>query len=187
MPDVRSQACALQPVQRSGAEPSNSESLSARQRQVLECRHSAAATRKLQMRFTSVGPRCHPYSPHLRKVSGACPRTRGAKYVQSLGRSGIRRLGLDPSGLEGLPPRPLEALELLAHGHRCEEIANSLQTSMATVHIHGDRIYEKLHVHSRSQAVAVYAKSARGDELWRRTAGVDWLVFHCRANDSPSI
>jgi DNA-binding CsgD family transcriptional regulator len=47
-------------------------------------------------------------------------------------------------------------------------VAETLGISITTVGTHIRRIYEKLHVHSRAQAVAAYTRSARGDELWRK-------------------
>jgi DNA-binding CsgD family transcriptional regulator len=60
--------------------------------------------------------------------------------------------------IEGLSPREGEVLELLAHGFLYKEIAESLQISVPTVNTYIRRIYEKLHVRSRSQAVARYAQ-----------------------------
>ena len=45
-------------------------------------------------------------------------------------------------------------LELLARGYFYKEITEALSISMSTVNTHVRRIYEKLHVHSRAQAVA---------------------------------
>lgn len=55
---------------------------------------------------------------------------------------------------DGLSPREREILELLAQGFLYKEIAANLGTSYATVRTHVERIYDKLHVNSRSQAVA---------------------------------
>ncbi|MGD0814559.1 MAG: response regulator transcription factor [Verrucomicrobiota bacterium] len=56
-----------------------------------------------------------------------------------------------------LTPRELEILHLLAHGHLYKEIAETLAVSLPTVATHIRHIYEKLHVRSRSQAVAKYS------------------------------
>jgi DNA-binding CsgD family transcriptional regulator len=48
-------------------------------------------------------------------------------------------------------------LELLARGYLYKEIADSLGIGVATVTTYIRRIYEKLHVRSRAQAVAKYA------------------------------
>jgi len=72
------------------------------------------------------------------------------KIVQS-----FQRFNSDlPSGAGNLSPREREVLELLARGHLYKEIAGLLEISVPTVNTHIHRIYEKLHVRSRSQAVA---------------------------------
>lgn len=53
-----------------------------------------------------------------------------------------------------LSPREREILELLAQGLLLKEIADHFKVSHATVQTHIGRIYRKLHVHSRAQAVA---------------------------------
>jgi DNA-binding NarL/FixJ family response regulator len=58
------------------------------------------------------------------------------------------------SDTENLSPREREVLELLARGYLYKEIADSLHISIPTVNTHIRRIYEKLHVRSRSQAIA---------------------------------
>jgi len=55
-----------------------------------------------------------------------------------------------------LSPREREILELLARGYLYKEIAEQLKISVPTVNAHIRNMYEKLHVHSRSQAVAKY-------------------------------
>jgi DNA-binding NarL/FixJ family response regulator len=55
-----------------------------------------------------------------------------------------------------LSPREREVLELLARGYLYKEIADLLQISGPTVNTYIRRIYEKLHVRSRSQAVAKF-------------------------------
>jgi DNA-binding NarL/FixJ family response regulator len=71
------------------------------------------------------------------------------KIVQSFQR-------FSPSAAEpdNLSPREREVLELLARGYLYKEIAEALHISVPTVNTHIRRIYEKLHVRSRSQAVA---------------------------------
>jgi DNA-binding NarL/FixJ family response regulator len=59
--------------------------------------------------------------------------------------------------MEGLSPREQQVLELLARGFLYKEIAGTLEISAMTVPTYVRRIYEKLHVHSRSQAVAKVA------------------------------
>lgn len=63
----------------------------------------------------------------------------------------------DPVPEEALPsPREREVLNLLARGYLYKEIADALKISQVTVNTYVRRIYEKLHVHSRSQAIAKY-------------------------------
>jgi DNA-binding CsgD family transcriptional regulator len=60
-----------------------------------------------------------------------------------------------------LSARENEILHLLAEGLSDKEIANRLAISPHTVHKHVRAVYDKLHVHSRAQAVARYLQ-ARG-------------------------
>jgi DNA-binding NarL/FixJ family response regulator len=55
---------------------------------------------------------------------------------------------------EDLSPREQEILALLSEGFLYKEIADRLNVAYATVRTHIERIYQKLHVRSRSQAVA---------------------------------
>ena len=73
------------------------------------------------------------------------------KIVQS-----FQRFSTAPTGTEDLSPREREVLELLARGYLYKEIAEALHISVPTVNTHIRRIYEKLHVRSRSQAVAKF-------------------------------
>ena len=52
-----------------------------------------------------------------------------------------------------LSPRELDVLRLLAEGHSYKTAAVALELSLDTVRTHVRRIYEKLHVHSKSEAV----------------------------------
>lgn len=61
-----------------------------------------------------------------------------------------------------LSPREREVLELLAKGYLYKEIADALSISYDTVHTHIRRIYEKLHVRSRTEAVALHIRGAAG-------------------------
>ncbi len=58
---------------------------------------------------------------------------------------------------EELSPREQEVLDLLARGYLYKEIAERLNISVPTVNTYVRRMYEKLHVRSRAQAVAKYA------------------------------
>lgn len=71
------------------------------------------------------------------------------KVVQSFHETPAERLKI-----EGLSARERDVLELLAQGYSYKEITEALNISISTVNTHIQRIYEKLHVHSRAQAVA---------------------------------
>ncbi len=58
--------------------------------------------------------------------------------------------------LGDLSPHQLAFLDQLAKGFRYKEIAGNLGISMDGVRSHVRRIYEKLHVHSRTEAVVKY-------------------------------
>lgn len=57
-----------------------------------------------------------------------------------------------------LTPRENEILSLLAQGYTNKEIASHLNCSAGTVKIHLEHIYEKLHVHCRSEATAKFLR-----------------------------
>lgn len=62
-----------------------------------------------------------------------------------------------------LSQREREVLELLARGYLYKEIIDALQVSRGTVNTYIRRIYEKLHVRSRSQAVAKFSHFSIGE------------------------
>jgi DNA-binding NarL/FixJ family response regulator len=62
-----------------------------------------------------------------------------------------------------LSQREREVLELLARGYLYKEIMDSLGISRGTLNTYVRRIYEKLHVRSRSQAVAKFSRFSLND------------------------
>ena len=58
---------------------------------------------------------------------------------------------------EELSAREREILRLLARGYAYKEMADTLGISMGTINTHIYRIYQKLHVRSRGEAVALFA------------------------------
>ncbi len=60
------------------------------------------------------------------------------------------------SETENLTPREREVIDFLAKGYLYKEIAEQLKISYSTVHTYVERIFKKLHVRSRAQAVAKY-------------------------------
>ena len=59
---------------------------------------------------------------------------------------------------ETLTARELEVLQGLSRGHPYKEIASELGISLSTVRTYIQRIYEKLHVHSQTEAVMKFAR-----------------------------
>jgi DNA-binding NarL/FixJ family response regulator len=74
------------------------------------------------------------------------------KVVQSFQRSSATE-----QMVAELSPRESEVLTLLAQGYLYKEIADSIAISVPTVNTYIRRIYEKLQVRSRAQAVARFA------------------------------
>jgi DNA-binding NarL/FixJ family response regulator len=66
---------------------------------------------------------------------------------------------------EELSAREHEVLDLLARGYLYKEIADQLNISIPTVNTYVRRMYEKLHVRSRAQAVARLAQRPGGKPL----------------------
>ena len=63
---------------------------------------------------------------------------------------------------ETLTKRELEVLQGLSRGHPYKEIARELDISLSTVRTYIQRIYEKLHVHSQTEAVMKFARLQGG-------------------------
>jgi DNA-binding NarL/FixJ family response regulator len=81
------------------------------------------------------------------------------KVVQS-----FRRSESETDGTNDLSPREREVIELLARGYLYKEIAEKLAISVPTVNTYIRRIYEKLHVRSRAQAVAIFTHLPMGNQ-----------------------
>lgn len=75
------------------------------------------------------------------------------KVVQS-----FHRAGTSPQSTENLSPREQEVLDCLARGFLYKEIADNLHISYETVHTYIRRIYEKLQVRTRTEAVAKFLR-----------------------------
>jgi DNA-binding NarL/FixJ family response regulator len=68
-------------------------------------------------------------------------------------------IGMEPRKL--LSPRPLaprerEVLDLLSKGRAYKQIADEMELSMGTVRTYIRRLYGKLHVNCRTEAVVLY-------------------------------
>lgn len=88
-------------------------------------------------------------------VAGGSPMSAGIarKVVQSF----TAAPPVDKS-LESLSPREQSVLDLLSKGYLYKEISDALGVSVPTVNTYIRRIYEKLQVHSRTQAVSRYLR-----------------------------
>ena len=62
---------------------------------------------------------------------------------------------------EGLSRREREILEALCHGYSNQDIAARLSLSVETVRWHLKKIYEKLHVSSRTEAMAKFMSTSK--------------------------
>jgi len=84
----------------------------------------------------------------------------GAPMSPSIARKVVRSFLTPPSvpmpPAAKLSPREKEILELLANGALYKEIAGDLGISLDTVRTHLRRIYEKFHVHTRTEAVVKF-------------------------------
>lgn len=75
------------------------------------------------------------------------------KVVQS-----FHRMGVSQDETENLSPRETEILELLSDGYLYKEIAERLAISIETVRTYIRRIYDKLHVRTRTEAVVKHLR-----------------------------
>ncbi|MDE3067085.1 MAG: response regulator transcription factor [Verrucomicrobiota bacterium] len=64
----------------------------------------------------------------------------------------------NPDDLGKLTPREKQVLDQLAQGFRYKEVGGNLNLSMDTVRTHIRNIYDKLRVHSRTEALLKYLK-----------------------------
>ncbi|HKW29447.1 MAG TPA: response regulator transcription factor [Verrucomicrobiae bacterium] len=70
----------------------------------------------------------------------------------------FQKLKTDSPQQQYLSKREEEILNLLAKGYRYKEIADALSIGFETVRSHLKNIYDKLHVHSRTEAVVKYLR-----------------------------
>ncbi len=93
----------------------------------------------------------------IRDVSkGGSPMT--AHIARKVVQSFQRPAGASAPPTEDLSPREKEVLDCLAQGFLYKEIADKLGISYETVHTYIRRIYEKLQVRTRTEAVAKFHK-----------------------------
>ncbi|MEO6034219.1 MAG: response regulator transcription factor [Verrucomicrobiota bacterium] len=92
----------------------------------------------------------------IREVNqGGSPMTThiARKVVQS-----FQKAGASKQATENLSAREQEVLDCLSHGFLYKEIAEKLGISYETVHTYIRRIYEKLQVRTRTEAVAKFLR-----------------------------
>jgi DNA-binding NarL/FixJ family response regulator len=73
----------------------------------------------------------------------------------------FRRAEPAHTGIELLAPREQQVVELLAKGLPYKQIAAEMNIGVGTIYTYIRRIYEKLHVNSRTEAVVKYLGNAR--------------------------
>lgn len=89
----------------------------------------------------------------------------GSPMTSNIARMVVQSLHRPAPGPSGeLSKRESEVLSLLAQGYLYKEIAGTMGISLPTVNSFIRRIYEKLHVNSRAQAVAHYINIPRRGE-----------------------
>lgn len=88
-------------------------------------------------------------------IAGGSPMTSyiARRVVQSFHRPPVKQ-----TGMPGLAPREREVLDFLAQGYYYKEIADAMSISVQTVGTYARRIYTKIQVRSRGQAVAKYTE-----------------------------
>ena len=86
---------------------------------------------------------------------GGSPMSSGIarKVVQSFARPPAPKSEFTP-----LSPREQSVLDLLSKGYLYKEISDTLGVSVPTINTYIRRIYEKLQVHSRTQAISKYLR-----------------------------
>jgi DNA-binding NarL/FixJ family response regulator len=90
------------------------------------------------------------------RAGGAPMSMQVARKVVDYFRHATDRASLVTGPIESLTPREHEVLTLLAKGCLYKEMSDRLGISMNTIRTHLKRIYEKLHVQSRTEAAARY-------------------------------
>jgi DNA-binding NarL/FixJ family response regulator len=83
----------------------------------------------------------------------------GAPMSSAIARKVVQSFQEPPpadSNVENLSSREQEVLDMLAKGYLYKEISDQLNLSLGTIKTYVRRIYEKLHVQSRTEAVIKY-------------------------------
>lgn len=101
----------------------------------------------------------------IREVHGG-----GSPMSMQVARKVVSHFSAPRPGTEAdiLTKREREVIELLSRGFLYKEIADKLNISQGTVHVHIHKIYEKLHVSNRTEAI---------NKVYPRNPGVLSLLF----------
>ena len=67
--------------------------------------------------------------------------------------------------LEQLTPRELEVLRAIQQFGNAKDVAAQMGLSHETVRVHMKKVYQKLHVNSKDQAVAILAQGSNGSAV----------------------
>ncbi len=78
----------------------------------------------------------------------------GSPMTSQIARKVVQSFQPEDAAEDALSPREREVLDYLSRGYLYKEIAATLAISYDTVHTYIRRVYEKLQVHSRTEAVA---------------------------------
>jgi LuxR family transcriptional regulator, maltose regulon positive regulatory protein len=128
----------------------------------------AAAARSLKLaldrgHFEAVATACRAY-PMLATIGAEHPAIAQAltelfmrTHDVDIGRQAGLKMPRELRRNDGLSPREMEVHELLAQGRSNPEIAATLFISESTTKVHVRHIFEKLGVHSRAEAAALFA------------------------------
>lgn len=103
--------------------------------------------------------------------SGGAPMT--SAVARMVIRSFMEESSAEPNGTgtDQLSSRELEILALVAEGYPNKEIATRMFISYSTVRTHLVNIYEKLHVHSRTEAANKYLRANPSGPVMKIKAG----------------
>ena len=99
----------------------------------------------------------------------------GSPMTSNIARKVVQSFRQKPPGLPAdgeLSPREQEVLDLLAQGYLYKEIADRLNITGPTVNTYVRRMYDKLHVRSRAQAVAKYVRIGGNHVATPAAAGI---------------
>ncbi len=93
--------------------------------------------------------------------------TGGSPMTPQLARRVVQFFNVPPQSREDSPlarltPGEREFLDQLANGYAYKEIADRMKISIDTVRSYVRTVYEKLHVHSRTEAVVKYLRAEGG-------------------------